>query len=54
MVDELRKSEEGRALLAKQAYDAIPKGTCPNCQAVIPPRLMKLRKSFQKYLKEDA
>ncbi|MGQ2997117.1 zinc ribbon domain-containing protein [Variovorax sp.] len=36
MVDELRQSEEGRALLAKQAYDAIPKGTCPNCQAVIP------------------
>ena len=26
----------------------------PYCQAVIPPKLMKLRKSFQKYLKEDA
>ena len=26
----------------------------PYCLAVIPPKLMKLRKSFQKYLKEDA
>ena len=26
----------------------------PYCQAVIPPKLMKLRKSFQKYLKADA
>ncbi|MXO62650.1 peptide-methionine (S)-S-oxide reductase MsrA [Qipengyuania oceanensis] len=26
----------------------------PYCQATIPPKLMKLRKSFQKYLKEDA
>ena len=26
----------------------------PYCQAVIPPKLMKLRKSFQKYLKPEA
>lgn len=26
----------------------------PYCQATIPPKLMKLRKSFQKYLKADA
>ena len=26
----------------------------PYCLAVIPPKLMKLRKSFQKYVKEDA
>ena len=26
----------------------------PYCLAVIPPKLMKLRKSFQKYLKDDA
>ena len=26
----------------------------PYCQAVIPPKLMKLRRSFQKYLKADA
>ena len=26
----------------------------PYCQATIPPKLMKLRKSFQKYLKDDA
>jgi peptide-methionine (S)-S-oxide reductase len=26
----------------------------PYCQAVIPPKLMKLRRSFQKYLKQDA
>ncbi len=26
----------------------------PYCQATIPPKLMKLRKSFQKYLKNDA
>ena len=26
----------------------------PYCLAVIPPKLMKLRKSFQKYLKEEA
>ena len=26
----------------------------PYCLAVIPPKLMKLRKSFQKYLKQDA
>lgn len=34
--EELRKTEEGRALLARQAYDALPKGTCPNCNSVIP------------------
>ncbi|SCX58807.1 zinc ribbon domain-containing protein [Variovorax sp. EL159] len=34
--DELRQTEEGRALLAQQAYDALPKGTCPNCGTVIP------------------
>lgn len=32
----LRQTEEGRALLAQQAYDALPKGTCPNCGTVIP------------------
>lgn len=26
----------------------------PYCQATIPPKLMKLRKSFQKYVKDDA
>lgn len=34
--DDLRKTEEGRAWLARQAYEAMPKGTCPNCGTVIP------------------
>lgn len=34
--EELQKTEEGRAFLAQQAYDALPKGICPNCAAVIP------------------
>ena len=33
---ELASTQEGRERLAQEAYEALPKGTCPNCDAVVP------------------
>jgi phosphate/sulfate permease len=32
----LKRTEEGRAVLAQKFHDAKPKGHCPNCDALIP------------------
>lgn len=33
---ELQRLEDGRARLEREAYEAKPKGKCPNCDAIVP------------------
>lgn len=35
-VEELRLTEAGRSILEARAYEAKPKGSCPNCDAILP------------------
>jgi len=33
---EMLRTEEGRARLEREAYEAKPKGECPNCRTILP------------------